>query len=141
MNEQQATLLITYLRNTEPVKQFKSDLVKAFFEMREELTQIKMQRALEAPKRKTLNQAIKEWPSAPKFAYSNIYNLILKAVTGFNSKQLVSIRNGKSGLECLHLEELKQYVSLEDMAIAMIKLDFEYQDIKTMILRRTLVGA
>ncbi|EFR45000.1 hypothetical protein STRPS_1134 [Streptococcus pseudoporcinus LQ 940-04] len=39
------------------------------------------------------------------------------------------------------MEELKQYVSLEDMAIAMIKLDFEYQDIKTMILRRTLVGA
>ncbi|EFR44952.1 hypothetical protein JavanS441_0011 [Streptococcus satellite phage Javan441] len=37
------------------MKQFKSDLVKAFFEMREELTQIKMQRALEAPKRKTLN--------------------------------------------------------------------------------------
>ncbi|MCK1206315.1 Rha family transcriptional regulator [Streptococcus uberis] len=141
LNEQQATLLITFLKNTDQVATFKEDLVKAFFEMRDELTQIKMQRALEAPKRKTLNQAIKEWPSAPKFAYSNIYNLILKAVTGFNSKQLVTIRNGKSGLECLHLEELKQYVSLEDMAIAMIKLDFEYQDIKTMVLRRTLVGA
>ncbi|GAB6711210.1 Rha family transcriptional regulator [Streptococcus uberis] len=141
LNEQQATLLITYLRNTEPVKQFKSDLVKAFFEMRDELTQIKMQRALEAPKRKTLNQAIKEWPSAPKFAYSNIYNLILKAVTGFNSKQLVTIRNGKSGLDCLNSVELTQYTALEDMAIAMIKLDFEYQDIKAMVLRRTLVGA
>lgn len=38
LNEQQATLLITYLRNTEPVKEFKKNLVKAFFEMREELS-------------------------------------------------------------------------------------------------------
>ena len=38
LNEQQATLLITYLRNTEPVKEFKKNLVKAFFEMRDELT-------------------------------------------------------------------------------------------------------
>lgn len=38
LNEQQATLLITYLRNTEPVKEFKMNLVKAFFEMRDELT-------------------------------------------------------------------------------------------------------
>lgn len=141
LNEQQATLLITFLKNTEQVATFKENLVKAFFEMRDELTQIKMQRALEAPKRKTLNQAIKEWPSAPKFAYSNIYNLILKAVTGFNSKQLVTIRNGKSGLDCLNSVELTQYTALEDMAIAMIKLDFEYQDIKAMVLRRTLVGA
>ncbi len=71
LNEQQATLLITFLKNTKQVASFKENLVKAFFEMRDELTQIKMQRALEAPKRKTLNQAIKEWPSAPKFAYSN----------------------------------------------------------------------
>ncbi|EHZ84787.1 phage protein [Streptococcus pneumoniae 8190-05] len=31
LNEQQATLLITYLRNTEPVRKFKMNLVKAFF--------------------------------------------------------------------------------------------------------------
>lgn len=34
LNEQQATLLITYLKNTEPVRRFKMNLVKAFFEMR-----------------------------------------------------------------------------------------------------------
>ena len=31
LNEQQATLLITYLRNTKPVRAFKKALVKAFF--------------------------------------------------------------------------------------------------------------
>ncbi|HFO0275362.1 TPA: Rha family transcriptional regulator, partial [Streptococcus pyogenes] len=66
LNEQQATLLVTYLGNTEPVREFKKNLVKAFFEMREELTQIRLQRSLEAPKRKTLNEAIKTWEHAPK---------------------------------------------------------------------------
>ena len=54
LNEQQATLLITYLKNTAPVRKFKMNLVKAFFEMREELSKFRMQRALEKPKRKNL---------------------------------------------------------------------------------------
>ena len=58
LNEQQATLLITYLKNTEPVRAFKKALVKAFFEMRDELTQFKLQRALEKPKRKTLHLSL-----------------------------------------------------------------------------------
>mgnify|MGYP000145076138 CR=1 FL=1 len=37
LNEQQATLLITYLKNTEPVREFKKNLVKAFFELRNEV--------------------------------------------------------------------------------------------------------
>lgn len=37
LNEQQAYLLLTYLRNTEIVRSFKVALVKAFFEMRERL--------------------------------------------------------------------------------------------------------
>lgn len=39
LNEQQATLLITFMRNTEPVIQFKKALVKAFYDMRMELEQ------------------------------------------------------------------------------------------------------
>ena len=68
LNEQQATLLITYLKNTEPVRQFKMNLVKAFFEMREELSKRYLQRELEKPKRKTLTEAIKSWEKAPKHA-------------------------------------------------------------------------
>ncbi len=54
LNEQQATLLITYLDNTPQVVKFKTNLVKAFFEMRDELANFKIQRALEKPKRKNL---------------------------------------------------------------------------------------
>lgn len=58
LNEQQATLLITYLDNTPQVVKFKTNLVKAFFEMRDELAKFKLQRALEKPKRKTLHDSI-----------------------------------------------------------------------------------
>ena len=37
LNEQQATLLITYLRNNDKVREFKKNLVKAFFMMKERL--------------------------------------------------------------------------------------------------------
>ncbi|QGH03510.1 Rha family transcriptional regulator [Streptococcus dysgalactiae] len=141
LNEQQATLLITFLKNTEQVATFKENLVKAFFEMREELTQIRLQRSLEAPKRKTLNEAIKTWEHAPKMAYPTVYNLLLKAVTGKNSKQLKATRGGYSGIDCLNSIELAQYTALEDMAIALINLNFTYQDIKTMALKNTLQGA
>ena len=136
LNEQQATLLITYLKNTPTVREFKQQLVKAFFEMRDELTQIKLQRTLEAPKRKTLNQAIKTWEHAPKMAYPTVYNLLLKAVTGKNSKQLKATRGAQSGIDCLNSIELAQYTALEDMAIALINLDCDYQDIKTLALRK-----
>ncbi|MTB56354.1 Rha family transcriptional regulator [Streptococcus uberis] len=138
LNEQQATLLITFLKNTDQVANFKENLVKAFFEMREELTQIRLQRSLEAPKRKTLNEAIKTWEHAPKMAYPTVYNLLLKAVTGKNSKQLKATRGAQSGIDCLNSIELAQYTALEDMAIALINLNFTYQDIKTMAIKNTL---
>ena len=89
LNEQQATLLITYLKNTETVRQFKLNLVKAFFEMRDELAKFKLQRALEKPKRKTLHDCIKSWGNAPKHAHPTINNLLLKGASGMNKKQLV----------------------------------------------------
>ena len=52
LNEQQATLLVTFLKNTEQVANFKTNLVKAFFEMREELSKFRIQRALEKTKKK-----------------------------------------------------------------------------------------
>lgn len=94
LNEQQATLLITYLKNTESVREFKKNLVRAFFEMRDELAKRRVQRALEAPKRKELVHVIKGWENAPKHAYSTVTNLLLKGVCGRNAKQLKAERGG-----------------------------------------------
>ena len=135
LNEQQATLLITFLKNTEQVANFKTNLVKAFFEMREELSKFRMQRALEKPKRKTLHDSIENWEQAPKHAHSTMNNLLLKAVTNRNAKQLVEERRGYNGIDSLTSEELEQYQAFEDMAIAMISLNMSYQEIKAMAFR------
>lgn len=135
LNEQQATLLITFLKNTEQVANFKTNLVKAFFEMREELSKFRMQRALEKPKRKTLHDSIENWEQAPKHAHSTMNNLLLKAVTDRNAKQLVEERGGYNGIDSLTSEELEQYQAFEDMAIAMISLNMSYQEIKAMEFR------
>ena len=130
LNEQQATLLVTFLKNTEQVANFKENLVRAFFEMREELAKFRTQRALEKPKRKTLHDSIETWTNAPKQAHSTMNNLLLKAVTDMNAKQLVKNRKGFNGIDSLTSEELEQYQALEDMVIAMIELNMNYHDIK-----------
>ena len=135
LNEQQATLLITYLRNTEPVKAFKKNLVRAFFEMREELAKFRIQRALEKTKRKTLHDSIETWKVKPKHAHSTMNNLLLKAVTDMNARQLVASRKGFNGIESLTSEELEKYQALEDMVIAMIGLNMNYHDIKKWVFR------
>ena len=135
LNEQQATLLITYLKNTEPVRQFKMNLVKAFFEMRDELSKRYLQRELEKPKRKTLTESIKSWEKAPKHAYSTLTNLLLKGVTGKNKAQLMKERESKNGIDGLTSVELTNYQRLEDMAIAMINLNRGYSEIKELIFK------
>ena len=135
LNEQQATLLITYLKNTAPVRKFKMNLVKAFFEMREELSKFRMQRALEKPKRKTLHDSIETWEAKPKHAHSTMNNLLLKAVTDRNAKQLREERGGYNGIDSLTSDELEQYQAFEDMVIAMIGLNMSYQEIKAMAFR------
>ncbi|HEL1680717.1 TPA: Rha family transcriptional regulator [Streptococcus suis] len=135
LNEQQATLLITFLRNTEQVANFKENLVRAFFEMRDELAQFRYQMALEKPKRKALHEAIETWQEAPKHAHSTVTNLLLKGTTGMNKRQLVAHRGGHNGIDSPTSQELIRYQALEDIAIAMINLGMTYQDIKNMVFR------
>ena len=135
LNEQQATLLITFLKNTELVANFKTNLVKAFFEMRDELSKRYLQRELEKPKRKSLTEAIQTWEKAPKHAYSTLTNLLLKGVTGKNKVQLMKERESKNGIDALTSVELANYQRLEDMAIAMINLNRGYSEIKELIFK------
>ncbi|WP_295592751.1 Rha family transcriptional regulator [uncultured Streptococcus sp.] len=138
LNEQQATLLVTYLGNTEPVREFKKNLVKAFFELRNEVAEFRYQRALEKPKRKTLHDSIEHWEQAPKHAHPTVNNLLLKGASGLNKKQLMAQRGGNNGIDSLTSAELIRYQALEDMAIAMINLGMTYHDIKTMVFRQKM---
>ena len=59
-NEQQATLFITYLQNTEAVRAFKKNLVREFFAMRKELEKRKEIRTEGKPIRRSLTDALRD---------------------------------------------------------------------------------
>ena len=99
LNEQQATLLITYLDNTPEVNKFKKSLVHEFYRMRKELNQRQINRAIEKLQRKSLTDAIKEWPQAPKHIYINMTQLLLKRATGLTAQQIKKQRHVKTALD------------------------------------------
>ena len=127
---------IGMLSRTEKGKVFRAWLYDYIEGLEKENANFRLQRALERPKRLALNEAINRWENAPKMAYSTVYNLLLKGVTGYNKTQLTAKRGGETGIDCLNSIELAQYQALEDMAIALINLNFSYQDIKTMVFRQ-----
>lgn len=134
LNKQQATLLITFLDNTPQVELFKVALVKQFYEMRDELNKRNLNRAIEKPIKKTLNDCIKDWKYTNKHAYSNINRLLIKVATGMSIQELKKNRgNAKTALDLLTSQELETYKTLENKVIAYINADFDYSLIKTLL--------
>ena len=134
LNEQQATLLLTFLDNTPQIKAFKVALVKQFYEMRDELTKRNINRAIEKPVKKTLMDCIKKWKYASKYAYSNINKLLIKGATGLSIKALKKERgDAKVALDLLTSQEQEKYKQLEQKVIAYIEANFDYQLIKALL--------
>ncbi|MBZ4025491.1 Rha family transcriptional regulator [Ligilactobacillus salivarius] len=134
LNEQQATLLITFLDNSDIVANFKTLLVKQFYEMRDELTKRNINRAIEKPVKKTLMDCIKKWKYASKHAYSNINRLLIKGATGLSINALKKERgDAKAALDLLTSQEQEKYKQLEQKVIAYIEADFDYQLIKALL--------
>ncbi|MDY5246504.1 MAG: Rha family transcriptional regulator [Ligilactobacillus salivarius] len=134
LNEQQATLLITFLDNSEIVANFKTLLVKQFYEMRDELTKRNINRAIEKPVKKTLMESVKNWKYTSKHAYSNINRLLIKGATGLSIKALKKKRgDAKVALDLLTSQEQEKYKQLEQKVIAYIEANFDYQLIKALL--------
>lgn len=130
LNEQQATLLITWLDNTEPVRAFKKALVRAFYELKQQVIAFTKQRALEKPERQDLTDIIQEKGLSPHY-YKHYTDLLFKSVTGMNAKQLKASRGGAStALDVLSVDELRTYRQYEQVVIALIGVDWPYKEIK-----------
>ena len=134
LNEQQATLLITYLDNTPEVNQFKKNLVHEFYRMRKELNQRQINRAIEKPQRKSLTDAIKEWPQAPDYIYINMTRLLLKRATGLTAQQIKKQRHVKTALDGLTVKEQERYQQLENIAIGLVGLNKTWDEVKGVLL-------
>lgn len=148
INEQQFTLLVTYFKNTEIVREYKKKFVKAFFLMKNELQFRSESRHLGVGVRKVLTDSIKncvtDEGNFKKFAYSTYSKLVYKKVLGKNVKKAKEERGLKeidNIRDFMTIEELEKVQDLESKIATYIeftdnngKTDKEiYQDVKAYI--------
>ena len=146
LNEQQATLLLTFLRNTPVVIEFKKELVRQFFAMRKELMNIKAIKAERKPLRTSMTDAIKALPDSPhkQFKYSQYTDLAYTAALGRTARQLRKERGADKGAtasDYMNADELAAVASMENRISVLLGIGMSYQQIKNSLLRVKRLGA
>ncbi len=137
LNEEQATFLVTLMRNTKQVVEFKKNLVKQFFAMKKELEQRRAEREVELLARKDLTAQIKECLGNNQNEYIKYTQMIYCALFGKNAQQLrdqYGVEDKKKTpkdfmeYENIHLVRIAEYTTL-----TMLELGHTYYEIKTML--------
>lgn len=140
LNEQQATLLITYLRNTEPVRRFKKALVRGFFEARQELARREVERAIKAPVHRTLTDAIRDSGENERMhgqAFPTYINLIYKAVMGRTAAQMrkdAGLPKGADVVPLLTADKLARVTKREAQVTTLLDCGMTYDAIQAVLL-------
>ncbi|WP_407855392.1 Rha family transcriptional regulator [Enterococcus hailinensis] len=132
LNEEQTTLLVTYLDNTEPVRIFKKELVRQFYDMKNELYARRMERHYGKRVRKSMTDVIKELGLSSHY-YKHYTDLVYKTALGFNAKQLREAREATkkaTPLDYLTAEEIEAVNQREQQVTTLLGLNFDYTTIK-----------
>lgn len=135
LNREQATLLITYLDNTEQVRTFKKELVRQFYDMEHELFARRLEREKGKVVRLSLTDAIKQNGFSGHF-YKHFTDLVYKKALGFNARQLRDARGttkNATPLDFLNIEEQKAVKQIEELTTGLILLGKSYEDIKLIL--------
>lgn len=136
LNEQQATFLITLLKNTPVVVAFKEELVRQFYLMREELTKRRVARIEGKPIRRSLTDALRDSGENERMkghAYGTYTNLAYKLATGKGAAQLRRERGARKGAvaaDFLTAAELAAYQKQEAAITALLDAGLRYDRIK-----------
>ncbi|OTP90502.1 hypothetical protein B6D12_06065 [Gilliamella apicola] len=138
LNEQQATLLITYMRNNEKVIKFKKTLVKAFFDMRSLLSAKINDRNIAKIEYRPMTDALKYEleikGKIPKhYDFSNEANLINRIALGMTASKFKDVHHiGKSESIRDHLTpcQIKCITDLQRANTTFIQLGMEFEERK-----------
>lgn len=135
LNEQQATLLITFLKNTDVVADFKVELVRQFYAMRLELYKVQMAKATRKPVRASMTDAIKTLPESPHkhFKYAQFTDLAYKLALGKTARQLRKERGVEKQANMSNYmtsEEITLVSEIENKIGVLIEIGMSYQEIK-----------
>lgn len=146
LNEQQATLLLTFLRNTPVVIEFKKELVRQFFAMRKELMNIKAIKAERKPLRTSMTDAIKALPDSPhkQFKYSQYTDLAYMAALGKTARQLRKERGAEkssTASDYMSSDELAAVSKMENRISVLLEVGMDYQQVKNCLMQTKAIGA
>lgn len=138
LNEEQATLLITFLQNTPKVIDFKVELVRQFYAMKTELLQRQLVRTAGKTSRREMTDAIKESPvlSDKWYVYSNFTKLLYKTALGYDVSKLREVRGvdkKATPLDFLNKNELDALNKRQNQITTLIDLGMDYQTIKDVL--------
>ena len=140
LNEQQATLLITFLKNTPVVVAFKVELVRQFYEMRTELNRRHVERAQLKPIRREMTDVIQQATDKP-WAYKQYTDLAYKIVTGKIASKLREERGaGKKAkaIDYMTAEEIHAVSEMSYRIGVLIELGMDYHQVKGVLSKRLL---
>ena len=140
LNEEQATLLMTYLKNTAQVRAFKKELVRQFYAMRTELYKVQMAKTSRRPVRVSMTDAIKALPDSPHKAlkYGQYTDLAYKLALGRTARQLRKDRGADKRAtvsDYMTAEEISLVAEVENKIGVLIGIGMSYQQIKAGLTR------
>lgn len=140
LNEEQATLLMTYLKNTAQVRAFKKELVRQFYAMRTELYKVQMAKASRKPVRVSMTDAIKALPDSPHKAmkYGQYTNLAYLLALGKTASQVRRERGAKkraNASDYMTAEEISLVSEMENRIAVLIGIGMSYQEVKKSLTR------
>lgn len=141
LNEPQATLLITFLKNTDTVANFKTELVRQFYAMRSELMKRQMLRTELKPIRREMTDVIQEVDNS-KWAYKKYTDLAYKMATGKTAAQLRKERGAQPkaiAIEYMTSAEIAAVSKLQNQIGVLLEMGMDYAQVKTMLLNRRLI--
>lgn len=147
LNEEQATFLMTLLKNTPTVVAFKKELVRQFYAMRRELVSRQVNRAKMLPTRRDLTDAIRDCiPESPHKVmwYKHYTDLAYRAAFGMSAAQLRKTRNAPKGsvaADYLTAEEMDNVVRITKQIGVLVEMRMDYQQIKRMLLQQRLAAS
>lgn len=136
LNEEQATLLMTLLKNTPVVVAFKKELVRQFYAMRRELVGREIERAKLTPVRRELTDVIKEMDDGP-WSYKKYTDLAYKSSVGKTAAQLRKERGASQkavAADYLTAEELAAVTKRQGQIAVLLEAGMDYQSIKAVVL-------
>ena len=136
LNEQQATFLMTLLKNTPMVVDFKVELVRRFYAMRTELYNVKYEKLERKPIRIGLTDAIKALPESPHkhLKYKQYTDLAYKLAIGKTAKQIRMERGANkkdTASNFLTSEEIEAVSKAENSISVLLGIGMSYSEIKS----------